>query len=268
MIPIIRWTLWERRWFMLWWAVGISAFMIINLVFYPTFRDQAAQLNEALSHLPPAAKSLFAGSGSFSISTPEDFLSGRVFYLMLPLLLSILSIIVGSSLISKEENSGTLELLISRPVSRGRLIAAKALAGVTILAVISLAALIATLVVGQLVDINVSVVNIEVATLAAAILSLVFGSIAFAITTLGHSARAASAGAAAFVALASYIIVSLAAVVGWLEWPSKVLPHNYYRPSDILYGNYGWRNTLGLLIISLILGIVAWWAFRRRDIAT
>ncbi|MEX0881695.1 MAG: ABC transporter permease subunit, partial [Candidatus Saccharimonadales bacterium] len=253
-------------WFTFWWAFGIAAFMVINLVFYPTFRDQAAQLNQALAHLPPAAKSLFAGSGTFSISTPEDFLSSRVFYLMLPLLLTILSIIIGSRLISKEENSGTLELLLSRPISRGRLLTAKAAAGTLILAVVSVAALMSGLIIGQLVEINVSVLNIEIATLAAAALSLLFGAISFTITALGRSARAAAAGAAAFTAITSYLIVSLSSVVEWLKWPSAVLPHQYYRPSEILYGNYEWRNVLGLFAFSLILGIVAWWFFRQRDI--
>ena len=73
--PIIKWNLWQRRWFIFWWAFGISAFMVISLIFYPIFRDQAAQINQAISHLPAAAKSLFTDTGSFS--TPEDFLSGR-----------------------------------------------------------------------------------------------------------------------------------------------------------------------------------------------
>ena len=185
---------------------------------------------------------------------------------MLPLLLSIMSVIVGSSLIAKEEESGTIELLLSRPVSRGKLLAAKAIAGIVILAIVSLAALIVALIVGHLVHLDVSVINIEVATLFAAILSLLFGAIAFTITTFSHAARAASAGAAAFIALGSYIIVSLATVVGWLHWPAKFLPHHYYRPSEILYGNYGWYNAVGLLVATLVLGLISWRFFSRRDI--
>src|SRR5690348_3415998 len=125
MIPIIKWNLWSRRFSTFWWTVGVSAFMVLNLAFYPTFRDQAAQFNQVLARLPATAKSLFSDTGSFS--TPEDFLTGRVFYLLLPMLLSILLIIIGSSLISSEENSGTIELILSRPISRTRLLFAKAI---------------------------------------------------------------------------------------------------------------------------------------------
>lgn len=264
MKSIIRWTLWERRWSIFWWAFGVAAFMVISLAFYPTFREQAAQLNHFLSGLSPAARSLFAGSGSFS--TPEDFLNARAYYLMLPLLLALMAIMQGSSLIAKEENSGTIEHLLARPISRGRLLAAKAIAGVIALVIVGLAALFAALIIGQLVNIEVSVINIEVATLFTIILALLFGAIAFTITTVGYGARVAGAGIAAFIAIGSYIIVSLASVVEWLQIPAKVLPHNYYRSSDILYGDFGWQNAIGLLAASLVLGVICWWAFRRRDI--
>ncbi|MBI2368924.1 MAG: MFS transporter [Deltaproteobacteria bacterium] len=48
---------------------------------------------------------------------------------MLPLLLSVLTIGLGSRLLAKEESEGTLELLLARPVSRAKLLAAKAMAG-------------------------------------------------------------------------------------------------------------------------------------------
>ncbi|HZP55184.1 MAG TPA: ABC transporter permease subunit [Candidatus Saccharimonadales bacterium] len=264
MKAIIRWTLWDRRWFIFWWSLGIAGFMVINLAFYPTFRAQAAQLNQFLSHLSPATKSLIAGTGSFS--TPEDFLSGRVYYLMLPLLLIILSINIGSSLIAKEENNGTLELLLARPISRVKLLLAKGIAGTVILSIVSIVALVAALVVRYFVHIGVSVLNVEVATLFAAIMGLLFGSLAFMISTIGHTARAASVGAAAFIALGSYLIVSLSSVVDWLRIPSKVLPNNYYRPNDILYGNYGWHNGVALLMVSIILAIISWRSFSNRDI--
>lgn len=264
MIAIVFWTLWERRWFIFWWAVGATAFMVLSLIFYPTFRDQAAQFNEVISRLPETARSLFAGTSG--LATAEDFLSARVFYLMLPLILSILSIIVGSSLIAKEETSGTLELLLARPVSRSRLLLAKAVAGAIILAVIALVSLIVALVVGQLVNIEVAIINIEVAVLAAAVLALLFGAIAFLITAVGRWARTAAAGAAAFLALGSYIIVSLSSTVEWLRYPAKILPHNYYRPNEILYGHFGWQNIVGILAVCLVLFGIAWQSFKHRDI--
>src|SRR3970040_767608 len=114
MRAIARWTIRQRRWSMLIWCVGVTAFIALNLLLYPTVRDQAAQLNQVLENLPQASRSLF--SDSAYLLSPTGYLSTRVYYLLLPLLLSVLAIGLGSSLLAKEENEGTIELLLSRPL--------------------------------------------------------------------------------------------------------------------------------------------------------
>lgn len=264
MRAILSWTIWQRRWSWLFWALGICAFIILSLSFYASFRGQAAQLNEVLSNLPQAARSLFTDNADFL--SPEGFLSARLYYLLLPLLLSVLSIGLGGSLISKEEESGTLDLLLARPISRTKLLIAKAASGFIIVGGVALAALVTTLIVSRLVDINVAISHIIVATFYSALLALVFGALAFCISTIGRGARLASVGVASLFGLGSYIISSLAGTVHWFVWPAKFLPYNYYRPGQILAGEYSWQNAVVLIVIFIGLGIVSWAGFRGRDI--
>jgi hypothetical protein len=49
MMPIIKWTLWQRRWSAFWWSLGVSAFIFINMIFYTTLRDQAAEHGSTVS---------------------------------------------------------------------------------------------------------------------------------------------------------------------------------------------------------------------------
>jgi len=264
MIAVIKWTFWQRRWSTLWWAIGIAAFIFLSLSFYASFRDQAAQLNQVLDRLPAAARSLFTGNADFL--SPQGFLSARVYYLMLPLLLSFLAIGLGSSLISREEETGTLELLLARPISRTRLLAAKALAGLIITVTVSLTSLVSTLVICKLVKLEIPLGRVVVTTLTCTVLALVFGALAFAMSALGRSARLASVGLSVIVALGGYIISSLAGAVKWLEWPAKFFPYHYYRPTETLAGVYVWRDSLLLLGITAILLIIAWQGFRGRDL--
>ncbi|MEK7095962.1 MAG: ABC transporter permease subunit [Patescibacteria group bacterium] len=264
MIAVIKWTLWQRRWSTLWWAIGIAAFIFLSLSFYASFRDQAAQLNQVLDRLPAAARSLFTGNADFL--SPQGFLSARVYYLMLPLLLSFLAIGLGSSLISREEETGTLELLLARPISRTRLLAAKALAGLIITVTVSLTSLVSTLVICKLVKLEIPLGGIVVTTLTCTVLALVFGALAFAMSALGRSARLASVGLSVIVALGGYIISSLAGAVKWLEWPAKFFPYHYYRPTETLAGVYVWRDSLLLLGVTAILLIIAWQGFSKRDL--
>ncbi len=266
MKPIIRWTLWQRRWSIFWWALGITAFILINMVFYPTFRDQAGQLEKTFANLPESTRALFSDTGEFF--SPVGYLSSQIFYLLLPLLLGILAIAAGTSLLGREEREGTLELLLARPISRSRLIAAKATVGILIVIFIGLVGTLITMLMAKIVHVAVPLPNILLAGAASTALAVSFGAIAFMITTLGRGARAASIGASALIAIGGYILVSLAGTVSWLRWPARAFPFNYYHSAEILEGSYKWVNMLFIAGVIVGCGIISWLAFRQRDIGT
>lgn len=264
MKAIIQWTLWQRRWSMLWWSVGISFFMFINMVFYPTFKDQAAELQKSFESLPDSAVQLFGGSTDFF--SPVGFLNSQIFFIMLPLLLGILAISLGSSLIAREEQDHTLEALLARPISRTRLLFSKAMAGMLVLSIVTIVTLLVTVIVARIVHIDVPVVYIIAATIACYVLAVSFGAIAFVLTSIGR-ARSLSMGVATVIALGGYIISSLAGTVKWLKTPSYVFPFHYYKSEPILRGNFDWSNVMVLLGIIIGCALISWFAFRRRDLS-
>jgi ABC-type transport system involved in multi-copper enzyme maturation permease subunit len=119
----------------------------------------------------------------------------------------------------------------------------------------------------KIVDLPVASGHIAMATLSCFVLALSFGAIAYALTATGK-ARIASIGVATLIALGGYIVASLANLASWLEQLSKVFPFYYYRPGEILYGSYQWRNVIILIAVSAVAGLLAWIAFRRRDIVS
>ncbi len=264
MTTIIRWTLRQRRWSILWWCVGILAFIFVNLVFYPTFKDQASQFNETFEQLPQAARQLFTDTGDFF--SPIGYLSSQIYYLMLPLLLGVLAIGLGSSLVGKEEREGTLEMLLARPISRAKLIFSKSLVGILILTTVGLLSTLFIVLMCKVVGIDVSLTNTFLAGLVVILLAVSFGAVAFTITMLGRGAKGASVGLASLIALGGYILVSLSGTVSWLHWPAKVLPFNYYHSSQLLQGTYNWANLLYFAALIVGCGVISWIAFRRRDI--
>ncbi len=261
---VIKWTIWQRRWAIIWWCLGILAFVSLELGVYPSIRSQAAQLNQTLQNLPDSVRSLFGFTEDpFS---PVGYLNSRLYYLLLPLMLSILAIGLGSSLIAREEGDGTLELLLSRPISRGRLLLAKAFAGFMVVTFVSLITIGGIVILTKLVDIDIALANVAFAALLAALLALLFGMVAFAVSALGRLGRGASMGVAALVALGSYIITSFEDQVHWLSWPAKALPYHYYNPPQILHGSLTWTVAAAYVVVIFTLGACAWAAFRRRDI--
>ena len=261
---IIKWELWQRRWSIVWWCVGILAFIALNLSFYPSFRDQSAELEQAFADIPDSAMALLSDTGDFM--SPVGYLSSQIFYLMLPMLLGILAISLGSSLIAREEKEGTIELLLSRPISRGALLAGKSLAGIIITTVAGLVALVSTVLLSLAVDLDVSSKGVALASLASLLLALSFGAVALLVTLFGK-ARIASVGIATLFALGGYIIASLAGAADWLKYPAKVFPFNYYKPAEIMLGTYNWWNISFIIGVIIACGIFSYVIFRRRDLA-
>lgn len=264
MSPIARWTLRQRRWFMFWWCAGLVGLIVLTLVFYPTIKSQSTQLDKSFAQIPQTAKQLFTDTDN--LFSPVGYLSSQIFYLLLPLLLAILAINLGMSLIGKEERSGTIEMLLARPVSRLSLLLAKAWTGLLIVGLAGLTAAVATAVMCRTVGLNLPVLNIFSACLAASLLALSIGALAFMLAAFGAIGRTASLGIAAVFAVGGYVIASLAASINWLRGPAKLFPFNYYHAGQLLNGDYNWANALYFIASIAIFILAAVIVFRRRDL--
>lgn len=208
---------------------------------------------------------MFSDTGDFL--SPIGYLSSQVFYLMLPMLFSFLTISLGSSLIAREEQQKTIELLLARPISRGKLLLGKALAGLSIATIVGLATgLVCVLEVAIIKFEGVSIFGVFMATIISLVLSLLFGVIAFTFTSMGAFGRGASIAIASLFALGGYIISSLDKTVTWLQEPAKVFPYHYFKPAQALGGNSVGYAPLIFIAIILALTFVSWIIFRRRDI--
>ncbi|HSX46254.1 MAG TPA: ABC transporter permease subunit [Candidatus Saccharimonadia bacterium] len=264
MKPLIRWGLRMRRASTIWWSIGVSAFVTLEISFFPAFKNQAQQLNQTIGQLPTAVKSLIGDSGNYF--SPENYLNSRVFYLVIPILFAILMIGLGCSLLAREEQDGTLELLLSRPVSRGRLLAGKALTGIYISGTIALVSLIVCVGLCKAVGLPNSLAEMGAAMLESYLLCLVFGAFAFMLTSLGKATRGLSLGLTTCLFVGSYVLTGLVSAVDWLKWPARLLPYYYFNPEKMLTGQYAWGPVIGYFLAVVVFAWVGWLGFRRRDI--
>lgn len=266
MKPLIKWGLWQRRWSILWWSVGISFFVFINLIFYPSVRDQSAQYSQIMNQIPQSAKGLISDTADFL--SPVGYLSSSIFYSMLPLLLGFLAISLGSSLIGREEKEGTAELILGRPVSRTKLLTSKTILGLIILLIVGLVGALSTAIISKLVRLPVPFTNIMFTSLVCLVLAISWGAVAFMVTMLGRGARVASIGVATMLAIGGYTITSLVGNAHWLIWPARLFSFYYYHPGKILGGIYHWQDLLFMVAVIAVCAVVSVIAFRRRDLTS
>ena len=263
MNSIIKWTIQQRKLSIIWWCLGMTFFVFLTLIFYPSFKQDAAELEKTFENIPDAALQLLGGSTDFF--SPIGYINSQIYFIMLPLLLGIVAIGQGSSIVAKEEQDKTIEGLLARPVSRSKLLLSKAFSAIAILTIITAVSHLAIVIVASIVSLDVSIYAMTQATFVCYLMCLSFGSVAFLLTATGK-AKGASVGVATFIAFGGYIIASLAGTVSWLSAPSKLFPFNYYNPEAILRGSFNWNNIWYFVGVTVLCGILSWLAFRRRDI--
>src|ERR1700760_3853975 len=118
MIPTITWELQQRKFAILWWTLGSVILCVVIMALYPSIRDQAHQLNQVINQLPQGLRELkTGGANSVNVADPVAFLNSQLFYATLPILWIILAITRAGSVLGRDEQNHTLELLLARPVS-------------------------------------------------------------------------------------------------------------------------------------------------------
>ena len=255
-------TLWDQRLALVGWAAGIAVMVVITTSFWPTVREQGEELQQLIDRMPAAMRALFDVQ---DFTSPAGYLKARLFSLMLPLLLIAYAIGRGADLIAGEEERGALDVLVTHPLSRRRILLEKA--GALAVGVVSLAAAaMLVLTIGVVAwDVPVSLARVVGATAWVALLALAVGALALAIGAWRGRKAIAIAGASG-VAVASYLLQSLANVEEWLQnlWP--ISPFGLYGRSDPLRG--AWDPLATLILVALPIGLIAFaaWAFERRDI--
>ncbi len=268
MIPVIKWELTQRKNAIFWWAVGSMVLSSVILLLYPSIRDQAHQLNQVINQLPPGLRELkTGGSTSLNVGDPIAFLNSQLFYATLPILWIILAITRGSAILGKDEQDHTLELLLARPISRGKLLMAKMLSLVTEFVFVAAATLFAIMLLAPLFGLHVGVMPLLLTIIYTAIFSLSFGFIAFALQAASSLTSKAAKAVAIVVGFGGYLLASLSGLTHWLKAPARFAPYHYFTPDKILHEQSVTGLNIYLIGILLITIAVSYIGFRRRDIS-
>ena len=260
MLITLRYTFVWLRGQILGWGLAIAVLGLILVPFYDL--DVLEDYLKMAESLPPEFLAFFGGDIS-TLTTPEGFLNMYGFS-MLPVIVGIFALIVGSGLFASDEESGRLDLIVAHPVSRTGLFWGRLLAFV--------AATVAILFLGWLgfsVLLGVSSLGISWGEMALPFLpllaqTLIYGTLALLLSML-LPARRLAAMVAGVVMVTSYLISSMASLNENLALIARFLPYEYFQGGDALRGlNMTWL--LGLLAVSALLALLAWWRFERRDI--
>lgn len=263
MNAVIMWELKRRRWFIMWWTIGIASLIAITVLAYKAIGHDAKQLNSTFDSISSSAGGFFGGSDFFS---PIGYMSSQIYYILLPILVIIMATTLASSLMNRDENDSTVEYTLARAVSRRQLLLAKAIVGLLATVTVGILTYGVTVATVGIADIKIDQAALLMTHLLSFAFAMSFGIIAFALMALSQLTRKVAASVAITLAFGGYVISSLASLVHWLETPAKFMPYHYYDTVGLLNGHI--KNGLVMYLIGVVIVaiIIAAAGYNNRDI--
>jgi ABC-2 type transport system permease protein len=256
--------LWDRRKSTAWWVAGLVLLIAMVTSVYPTIRDSQA-MKDFIETFPPELLAMF-GIDPDTYLTGAGFLQAQMFSLMIPLIVIAFGVGAGAAVTAREEKVGTMDVLLSTPVTRSSIVLQKAASLTLVSGVIMAAVAMALLLMNVVVDLKLSVVGLVAACVGAWLLCLVAAGVTMVIGSFTGSPTIAM-GAGAGLAIAAWFVNAFSTLYSWLEIPSKLSPFSWYlHGSPLLNGFSSGHLWLALVSVALVAGATV--LFLRRNIAT
>ena len=251
---------------MLFWGSGISLIAFLQTALLPNV-DMLQQIANLLSTLPPALVRALGGGDLTALATPEGFLSFRYFGFIL-IVFAVYALILGLNVTAAEEEQGMMDVLLSLPLARWRLVVEKLLAyALLIIAVGALSF------VGLWLGVALTpALAIDPMKLLRGTVNILPGALLMLAATTLIAALVRRRGTAAALAtiflVGSYFLDFMGRAVSgtFLNTLTALSFFTYYDGGNVMQHGLVWGNMLLLLAVTVALAGAAVWVFQRRDI--
>lgn len=241
------------------WGLGLCFFPIVYLGIYPQVAEEMAGL---------ADLEIYQAMG-VSLGTFEDWI-GSILFLFVPLLISVFAVINGTGTLAGEEEDGRLEMIVTLPLPRWQIVAAKALAlsiaAFLILLIVSLVSAVVFMAIESQVDTDLATLDLTIKLLATWPLIFSVSMISMFLAAF-CSRRRIAALTAAVILIISYFGSNLAGTTSVIEPFEPVFLFTYldYTANAVIEGQQT-SDVLVLLGIGAVAFGLAIFFFQRRKL--
>jgi beta-exotoxin I transport system permease protein len=248
----------ERRRSLLSWGLPIGLWSAFVVAIYPSVEDA---LEKAISAYPEALKQAF---GITELSSVEQYLNAEMLSLIVPLAVGYLAVRSVASGLSGAAESGRLDVLLSAPVSRHRLVASGfAAAAVELAAVLAVSVLITML--GSLLSgAGLSFGSALAGFAAVWPLGLLFAALGVVVTGWSLHTPVVT-GSVAGVLVAMYVADLVGRIDAGLDWIRYGSVFRYY--GSAIEDGIDPAAFLGVTAVAVALAALGALLFERRDLA-
>ena len=257
-------TLRDKRKTFLWWAMGVS-FMVIwySMMFTSIEGIDVSAINQMME------SELIQGllGGAYDLTTPEGWLGAELLPLLGPLVFIVFAVSVATSTLTGEEERGTLNLLLTNPITRISVYLQKFFAMTLGILALGLVFWVGNIIGTSAANMGLSFLSLAEVTFSLVLLGMLFGTFALALGGLTGKSGIRK-GVAGAVGIGSYLLNSMSEIVGSLEPFRPVSVFHYYGGGDILKNGIDFGDAGIMLAGTVVLFAVGMYGFQRRDIGT
>jgi len=247
------------------WAASILGLSIMMLSLFPAFEDSLGDMESLLDSMPSGFLEVFGlGTGGLDITSPYGWY-GMEGYLFVVLLGGSYAGVLGSTILSKEEDDQTIEFLLSKPISRNQILLGKGLVVLTNLLLLNLSLFVTLIIMFSIIgDLKLGVIVLF--SVGPFILQMIFASISFAMSVFMTKSRKVMSMALGLV-VGLFFLDIIATVTDQLNFLKYFTPYEYVNAVAIVND-----KTIEIAYLLISIGIVAvssfitWYFYNRKDI--
>jgi ABC-2 type transport system permease protein len=257
--PVLTGVMRNQRRSLLLWSTALTGVAGLYISVYPAIGGE--EMAAMVETIPEGMATAF---GYDDIGTAGGYLSSTVYGLLGPVLLLVFAIATGTRLIAGQEEDGTLELELTAPVSRRRLLTERL--GALWLNVLVLVAVLTgvTLLLVLAFDLDVDVVNVLAGSTGLLLLVLGFGTIGFA-AGAATGRRTIGLGVGAGLAVLAFMFDAIGPTID-AGWMTAVSPFSWFLEDSPLLNGFDVQGLALLALLPVVAAAGALIGFTRRDL--
>lgn len=254
-------TLYNLRWSLVGWSAAVVFIVFITMALYNAF--SSAGIDQLVSSVPDSLKSLIGTVADFK--TIPGYIGQQIFGPNVVMITIIMAIMLFVGVSASEEDSGRLQSLLSLPVTRSAVYFQKWFAVIGVIGVVCLS-IVPALYLGLLVaDKTADYGRILQSVFDVWLMNVGYGVVAYAVA-MATGKKGLTIMLASGYAFASFVISSLAPAVSGLKIVDKFSIFHYYNNPQIMSHGLDVMHVTILIAIIIILTIIGWIGFTRRDV--
>lgn len=212
------------------WSVSMAFLMNVWMIEYEPFAKNPA-INDFMAVMPQEMLAVL-GMKEFSLASLNGFIGSISLYLYL--LLGIQAVLLGSSIIAKEERDRTEEYMFSLPVSRGKILVGKEISSIINIILLNLVTLVSLLFSTLKCDKGNDFYRfIGITFIALFIIQIIFLSIGMFVAALNENQKQ-SGNIAVGILMGTFLILLLIKVVERLYFLRYITPFKYFETAYLM----------------------------------